>query len=147
MNVTIDGTAPPPPKGSKARKIILTVVQITVTVCLLCWLLRDPKQRVEMGHALAHARFSWLVLGFISYGVVEFLAGGRWYILLRVQKVKLPLWRVGALFMLGIFFNQFMPGGTGGDLVKIFYLMKEIPDRSLKSKGLLAVLMLSLIHI
>jgi uncharacterized membrane protein YbhN (UPF0104 family) len=41
--------------------------------------------------------------------------------------------------MLGIFFNMFMPGGTGGDVLKIFFLLKEIPGK--KAGGLLAVLM------
>ena len=71
--------------------------------------------------------------------MVELLAAFRWYILLRVQEVNLPPWRVGALLMLGIFFNMFMPGGTGGDVLKIYFLLKEIPKK--KAEGLLAVLM------
>jgi hypothetical protein len=62
-------------------------------------------------------------------------------VLLRVQGVKLPPWRVGALLMLGIFFNMFMPGGTGGDVLKIYYLLKEVPEKKGKVGGLLAVLM------
>ena len=121
------------------KKTLLTIIQIFVTVGILFWVFHDPEKRHKMGEALSHAKPTWLVVGFLSYGVVEGLAAFRWHLLLRVQGVKLPLWRVGALFMLGIFFNTFMPGATGGDVLKIFYLIKEIPDK--KAGGLLAVLM------
>jgi hypothetical protein len=126
------------------KKTIVTIIQVVVTVGLLCWVLRDPAQRAEMGKALSQAVQSptgrlWLLGGFACYGIVEILAALRWYLLLRVQGVKLPLIRLVALFMLGIFFNMFMPGGTGGDVLKIYFLIKEIPDK--KKEGLLAVLM------
>jgi len=126
------------------KKTILTIIQVVVTVGILCWVFHDHDQRAKMAHALSLAvqRPSgrlWLLAGFGCYGIVEILAALRWYLLLRVQKVILPLWRLVALFMLGIFFNMFMPGGTGGDVLKIYFLIKEIPDK--KKEGLLAVLM------
>jgi uncharacterized membrane protein YbhN (UPF0104 family) len=129
----------PPPAKSTLKRKILTVVQILVTVGILAWVFRDHAQNLQMWEAVTHARPEWLLLGFLSYGLVELLASGRWYLLLRVQGIRLKWWRLGALFMLGIFFNMFMPGGTGGDVLKVFYLIKEIPDK--KAKGLLAVLM------
>jgi len=121
------------------KKTVLTIVQILVTVGILFWVFHDHTKRAQMWEALSHAKPAWLLAGFAFYGVVELLAAGRWYILLRVQGIKLAAWRVGALLMLGIFFNMFMPGGTGGDVLKIFFLLKEIPKK--KAEGLLAVLM------
>ncbi|MGA3171883.1 MAG: lysylphosphatidylglycerol synthase transmembrane domain-containing protein [Chthoniobacteraceae bacterium] len=121
------------------KKTILTIIQVFVTVGILFWVFHDPKTRAEMWDAMKRASHGWLLMGFLCYGVVEILAAFRWFVLLRVQEVRLPLWRVGALLMLGIFFNMFMPGGTGGDLVKIYFLLKEIPTK--KAGGLLAVLM------
>ena len=121
------------------KKVIVTIIQVLVTVGILIWVFHDPDKRTKMWEALKHAKVSWLVAGFICYGVVELLAAARWYVLLRVQGLRLPAWRVGALLMLGIFFNMFMPGGTGGDVLKVIYLMKEIPGRI--GKGVLAVLM------
>jgi len=111
------------------KKTILTIIQVLVTVGIMFWVFHDPGKRHKMWEALTHAKPIWLLAGFLCYGVVELLAAGRWYILLRVQGVKLAPWRVGALLMLGIFFNTFMPGATGGDV-----LNKKAP-------GLLAVLM------
>jgi len=131
----------PKPGGNRVKKAVLTAVQVLVTVGILFWVFHDPAKRAQMWEALSHAKPLWLLAGFLCYGIVEFLAAGRWYLLLRVQGVRLPLWRVGALLMLGIFFNMFMPGGTGGDVLKIYFLLKEIPEKQAKAKGLLAVLM------
>jgi len=123
------------------KKKLMTALQLLVTVGILCWVFHDHDQRVRMWKALMRANPVWLLAGFLSYGVVEILAALRWYVLMRVQGIKLPMWRVGALFMLGIFFNTFMPGATGGDVLKVFFLFKEFPDKKKKEGALLAVLM------
>jgi uncharacterized membrane protein YbhN (UPF0104 family) len=46
-----------------------------------------------------------------------------------VQGIYLGWIRLFTLMMIGIFFNFFVPGGTGGDVVKVFYLLKETPGR------------------
>src|SRR5207249_9910343 len=81
----------------------------------------------------------WIFAGIFAYGIVEILAALRWQILLRVQGVNLTFSRVACLMMIGILFNPLMPGGTGGDVIKIFYLIKETPGK--KVQALLAVLM------
>src|SRR5207237_3398719 len=45
---------------------------------------------------------------------------------------------VSGLFFIGMFYNQFLPGGTGGDVVKTYLLWKETPGN--KPGALLAVL-------
>ncbi|PYK31989.1 MAG: hypothetical protein DME57_01475 [Verrucomicrobia bacterium] len=118
------------------KKIILTIIQLAVTVGLLYWVYHDPKKLGEMRHALTHARWEWLVAGIFSYVVVEIAAAFRWGILLRVQGINLSFSRVTGLFLIGMFYNQFLPGGTGGDIIKSYLLWKET-DR--KAGGLLAV--------
>ncbi len=69
---------------------------------------------------------------------MEFAAGVRWHVLLKVQGIHLRLRRVMALFFIGMFYNQFLPGGTGGDIIKSYLLLKETPGKT--SGALLAVL-------
>ncbi len=64
-------------------------------------------------------------LGFFLYIVpIQFLAWLRWHLLLRAAKVNITAWESARLHLTGIFFNGFLPGGTGGDLVKGWYLLK-----------------------
>ena len=118
------------------KKILITVIQLVVTVGLLVWVYHDPKKLAEMRQALAHARFQWVAAGLLAYFVVEAAAAFRWHVLLKVQGIRLTVPRVSGLFLIGMFYNQFLPGGTGGDIIKSYLLLKET-DR--KAGALLAV--------
>ena len=119
------------------KKIILTIVQIAVTVALLIWVFHDPAQRAQMAKALRLADYRWVAAGVLAYVIVEIAAALRWDVLLRVQGIRLSALRLSGLFLIGIFYNQFLPGGTGGDIMKSYLLLKETPHH--KAGALLAV--------
>jgi uncharacterized protein (TIRG00374 family) len=119
------------------KKILITLFQLAVTIALLYWVYHDPDRRAQMAEALRHAHYSWVAIGILAYVVVEIAAAFRWHVLLKVQGIHLSFWRLSGLFLIGMFYNQFLPGGTGGDIIKSYYLLKETPDK--KPGALLAV--------
>ncbi len=119
------------------KKILITFFQLAVTIAVLYWVYHDPNRRAQMGEALRHAHYSWILLGILAYVIVEIAAAFRWHVLLKVQGIHLSFWRLSGLFLIGMFYNQFLPGGTGGDIIKSYYLLKETPDK--KAGALLAV--------
>lgn len=121
------------------KRAAITTCQIVITLALLYWVFHDPEKRAKMADALSRANWWWLLAAFAVYGTVEAVAVVRWQLLLRVQGIYLGWLRVGGLLMIGVFFNLFMLGATGGDVVKIFYLLKETPGK--RGQALLAVLM------
>ncbi|MEI8235322.1 MAG: lysylphosphatidylglycerol synthase domain-containing protein [Verrucomicrobiota bacterium] len=127
------------------KKTLLTLVQIAFTFGILAWLFKDPAKDRQMLAALSHANLWWIAAAFAVFGIVELAAVIRWQVLLRVQGIRIGWGRLTALFLIGILFNPFMPGGTGGDVAKIFYLLKETPGR--KPAAMLAVLMDRLVGI
>src|SRR5215210_3162192 len=121
------------------KKVIITTVQALITVAILVWVFHDPQKRAQMAEALGSANKWWMLAAFAVYGGVEVCATVRWYLLLAVQDIRLSKTRTFMLLMVGVFFNLFLPGGTGGDVVKIFYLLKETPGK--KAGAFLSVLM------
>src|SRR6266446_1433686 len=119
------------------KKILATLFQLSVTIALLYWVYHDPAKRAQMAEALRNAHFSWVAFGILAYVVVEIAAAFRWHVLLKVQGIHLSFWRLSGLFLIGMFYNQFLPGGTGGDIIKSYFLLKETPDK--KAGALLAV--------
>ena len=107
------------------KKAALTALQIAVTLGILFFVFRDPAKRAEMLSALVRANSLWLFLGIAVYGVAEVVGCIRWQTLLRVQGIVLSWRRVFSLAMIGLFFSFLIPGDTGGDVVKLFYLLKE----------------------
>lgn len=120
------------------KKILLTILQLTVTIAVLYWVFHDPEKRAKMAVALGAAEYRWIAAAIGAYLFVEVAAALRWHVLLKVQGIHLSLARVSGLFMIGFFFNQFLPGGTGGDIVKSYLLVKETPGKM--GPALLAVL-------
>src|SRR5204863_239569 len=121
----------------RMKKILVTAFQLSVTVGVLYWVYHDPTRRAQMVEAIRNAEYRWVAMGILAYIVVEIAAAFRWHVLLKVQKIHLSLPRLSALFFIGMFYNQFLPGGTGGDIIKSYYLLKETPDK--KAGALLAV--------
>jgi uncharacterized protein (TIRG00374 family) len=119
------------------KKILVTLFQLSVTIAVLYWVYHDPNRRAQMAEAIRGAQYHWVVLGILAYMVVEVAAALRWHVLLKVQGIHLSFLRLSGLFLIGMFYNQFLPGGTGGDIMKSYYLLKETPDK--KAGALLAV--------
>jgi glycosyltransferase 2 family protein len=120
------------------KKTLLTILQLAVTGALLYWVFHDPAVREAMVVGVREADYRWIGAAILAYLIVEIGAVVRWHILLKVQGINLSAPRVSGLFLIGMFYNQFLPGGTGGDIVKTYLLWKETPGK--KSGALLAVL-------
>lgn len=121
------------------KKSLLTILQIAVTLALLWWVFHDPDKRSQMGEALREADWGWLWVGVAVFFGSTYVATVRWKILLAVQNIPMSWTRTWQLFMIGMFFNLFMLGSTGGDVVKMFLTMREA--RSNKTAALLTVFM------
>src|SRR5205085_10144939 len=99
------------------KKTILTIIQLAVTGGLLYWVFHDPAVRSAMVVAIRDADYRWIIAAIFAYILVELAAVIRWRILLKVQGINLSTSRLIALFLIGMFYNQFLPGGTGGDII------------------------------
>jgi uncharacterized protein (TIRG00374 family) len=121
------------------KKTLITLLQVAVTVGLLWWVFHDPDKRAQMGEALQQANWGWLWVGVGVFFACTILATVRWKVLLKVQGIDMGWARTWQLFMIGMFFNLFMLGSTGGDVVKMFLTMREARDN--KAAALLSVFM------
>ena len=119
------------------KKILMTLLQAGVTLLLLWLLFHDPIKRHQMINALHTANLIWLIPGFFCFGMVLLIGSFRWNLLMRVQGITLGRFRVWQLAMIGMFFNLCLPGGVGGDLIKVFFAMREAPKS--KSGVLLSI--------
>ncbi len=133
----VPGETPCPPRSSSLLHHALTVLQVAVTIGLLWWLLHDPARREAMWNALHTADWRWMVASFAAAGVCEWFGILRWQLFLRMLHIEVPLREITRLFFIGAFFNQFLPGTTGGDVVRVIYLMRDHPEN--KAEGFLSV--------
>ncbi|MCI0469084.1 MAG: flippase-like domain-containing protein [Nitrospirae bacterium] len=63
-------------------------------------------------------------LAIILYLIASYLSSKRWKLLLPQRRISAR--RLFSLYMIGSFFNSYLPGIVGGDAVKAFYLAREL---------------------
>lgn len=107
------------------KRFVTTALQVLVSAGLLWWIFHDPTKRAQMGAALAAANWLWFLPGLVCIGLVLALQTQRWTWLLRAVDIHLPWTRALRLNLIGMFFNLFLLGATGGDVVRIYYAMRE----------------------
>lgn len=78
--------------------------------------------------------FSKLSLGYYALGMLfifgMYIVGViRWRMLLHAQEIKASFWDAFRLTFMGFFWNNFMPGMTGGDVAKAVLVARDAPDR------------------
>lgn len=71
-----------------------------------------------------------LLLGLLLYGVIVQSSVWRWLILLRAQGIRVSFWTAHKLTFIGMFFNNVVPGPTGGDVVKAVYVARGARRRT-----------------
>ncbi len=73
------------------------------------------------------------LLGALCYLLTISISATRWWWLLRVNDLRVTWWDVFRFTWIGIFFNNVVPGQTGGDVVKAIYIMKHCPGGRVRS--------------
>ena len=67
----------------------------------------------------------WLTAAVICAGIPAVLGILRWKWILHVQGLEVKFSRLFSISFIGLFFNAFMLGSTGGDVVKAWYVAHE----------------------
>jgi uncharacterized protein (TIRG00374 family) len=80
-----------------------------------------------LGDTFVQARHRWLLLlcGVGAFFLCLVLCAVRWKFILDAHDIHLPWGKTVSVFMIGHFFNAFMFGATGGDVVKAYYAARE----------------------
>jgi uncharacterized membrane protein YbhN (UPF0104 family) len=101
-------------------KTLLSMVRAAIAIVLLVYLAASGAIDLAVMPALASTW--WLVpIGIALLFTATVATALRLCILLRPRRLYLSLWSSIQLTMIGLFFNTYLPGGTGGDLARIYY--------------------------
>ena len=101
------------------KKRILLLLKILVSAGLVGWLY----SRVEVADILAAFRSVnlWLVgLVFLLFFLNTVISSVKWRILLHADGIKMPLPSLVMSYLVGTFFNLFLPSNIGGDAYRVY---------------------------
>ncbi len=109
-----------------SRKALLNLLKIGFAVALL-WFVISKAGFDEVRTRLAGIHLGTWLLGLSMIFGGTCIAILRWHMLMRsvgLDSQALSAFRIG---WIGVFFNNVLPGLTGGDLVKAIYITREHP--------------------
>ena len=111
------------------NKIVRTGVWLSVALGALGFLgyrtYNDADAWAAFKAALGTMDWRWAIAAVGLQLVAQTLLATRWLVLLRVQDVRIGLFQAVKLTYFGLFYNNFMPGGVGGDLLKAWYVTRH----------------------
>jgi uncharacterized protein (TIRG00374 family) len=110
---------------SARRRHLVTIVKLLFACGLVAGLFFYQVITLEALRAtfrdppVAALAFALLLLGYV-------LSAARWYFLLHAMGIQVRLRPCAEIFAMGTFANTFLPGGTGGDLVRAVYIARHV---------------------
>ncbi len=116
---------------SVIRAQIIKFFKFSFAFALIAWM-------ISRGHLDVHdfdllLNPYWALILFLVAGLNLVLTNWRWALLLAAKQFPSSFKVTFPLTLMGIFFNYAVPGAIGGDLVKVFYLVKDHPQRKMLS--------------
>jgi len=75
-------------------------------------------------------QWEWVVAALAAMCLQSPVGAVRWQLLLAVQGIRITFWESLRLTYIGWFFNNWMPGSTGGDFVKAYYIARQTQQKT-----------------
>ncbi|NQV98262.1 MAG: flippase-like domain-containing protein [Rhodospirillales bacterium] len=105
------------------KKTLAILLKVAVSAALIWYLLKD------IDAAAAQARLQdvnplLLLLGVVVFYFQLLIGAFRWQAVNRAIGAALSFAQAVRIFFIGMFFNQALPGGTGGDAVRVYLAYK-----------------------
>src|SRR5262249_20530832 len=122
------------------KKTLLDVAKYLLAIGLLVWVVKSNwapppppgapegtpsyglgyvwEKHVQQGQPINPTNIAYLAAGFVVFCAAVGLGLYRWYLLVRALDLEISVRDAFRYGMIGIFFNNFLPGGVGGDLIK-----------------------------
>lgn len=95
-------------------------LKLIFSFSILAFLLITKVRVRDIPQALENIDIFWLVVSFSLHALGLLISAYRWQILIRAQGDDVPLGFLAKSYLVGNFFNLFLPTRFGGDVVRIW---------------------------
>lgn len=105
---------------------------VTAALVALVWRNIDKVSNVpdvDWSELWESISLGYLALGLFSLWISVLLGARQWQLLLSRQEISPGYLSVLRHYLVGIFFNNFMPGNVGGDVKKVYDIQQETKSR------------------
>ena len=112
------------------KNIPAFLLKLTISLTLLAFIILPRAAIPDILRELRSVNMYWILFSFSLHALGVWISAVRWRILIRALGDSVPLGYLVKSYLVGTFFNNFLPTRFGGDIVRIW-------DGSLYSRSLL----------
>lgn len=110
-----------PAASGNGRKYLMLLAKAAVTLGIVYWLATSVDLEM-VGRIVAQAKYAYLLLSCLILTAVFLMGCLRWRMLIGHLGLVIPLRQALPSYYLGMFFNNFLPTGVGGDVARTVHL-------------------------
>jgi uncharacterized protein (TIRG00374 family) len=117
-----------------------TILKAVVSIGLLGYLiyLADPIKILEvLDHVWSENGLIYLSVAAVLFLLSLLVLAFRWQILVSGYGLQIPTRTLFKYYLIGLFFNNFLPTGIGGDVLRIYNLIQSSGDRTISFASVL----------
>lgn len=114
-------------------KILKNTLKVFISAGLLVYLVyqAEPQKIIDVLITASRANgLLFLTAAFFFELLAIFLMALRWQRLLKGYRLNVKLSRLTGFYLIGLFFNNFLPTSIGGDVIRIYKVVNETADRT-----------------
>jgi len=112
------------PLKSKVWRFLKVFLKFGITTLALFWVFSNT-DLAALYDNITHSNPFYIFLAFVAFIISQVIAASRINIFFKAIGLYLNSFYNYKLYLLGMFYNMFLPGGIGGDGYKIFFLNKH----------------------
>jgi uncharacterized protein (TIRG00374 family) len=105
---------------ARRPKLPTLVLKLIFSLGILAFILIKQTSLKDIWTVLKTINPVWLAVAFCLHAFGLFSSAYRWQILAKAQGDEIPLGFLAKSYLVGQFFNNFLPTGYGGDIVRIW---------------------------
>jgi uncharacterized membrane protein YbhN (UPF0104 family) len=109
------------------RSTIVNLLKLAFAAALIWYVLQEAGGWDKVRDSLEDIHLGIWLAGLLAVFLGTCLSVYRWYLLMVSVGLTTTGWAVFRLGWIGVFFNNVVPGLTGGDLIKAFYVTRDHP--------------------
>jgi len=102
------------------KKTVFFILKLVFSLSIIAYLLTRKAPVSKIIQDLGGVDLFWLAVAFSLHAFGLFASAYRWQILARAQGDALSLGYLAKSYLVGTFFNNFLPSRFGGDIVRIW---------------------------
>jgi uncharacterized protein (TIRG00374 family) len=118
---------------ARTMRILTIAAKVAIVAAIVTYVLGTG--RVDLTR-IAAWRFA--VAGAAVLLSIPLIGWSRWWVMMRSQGIEIGIYQTFRIQMIGIFFNSFLFGATGGDIIKAYYVATG-PGRERKAHAIVTV--------